>query len=428
MRTRLLLSTLAAVTVAIVLLGLPLAVAFQWLAQRRAVDLLTEEANRLAQLEEPEVREELFRRVSDDDLRIVLYARGPQGPRPVLDTGGERPLPDFDEDLQQAQRTDEVGSAAADGTLVVTIPFPRGLIRLLQDDRTLHEQVRAAWLSITALAFVSLLAATVAAIYQGKRFAVPLEHLAASARRLGDGDFSARAPRSGLPEPDEVAAALDSTATRLAAMLERSRSFNADASHQLRTPLTALRLDLEALEAKAADPALVEAALMETDRLESTIDELLALAEPPRGDEHLDLAALASERLDAWRSLARAQGREVALRAEPVPPVRARAAALGQSLQVLLDNALEHGNGTITVSVSEVAGGGVRLCVSDEGPGIARQREDTLFDGTSPSGNGAGGRGLPLARSLVEAEGGRIALERARPGAAVCLLLPADSR
>jgi signal transduction histidine kinase len=440
MRSRLLVSTLAAVAVAIVLLGLPLSVAFQYLARQRTFAALEQEAERIQttyrNLDDPAVQRELVQQIRDDDLRVALYVPHGGGFRRLWDTDRDARVPRFDGDLRQAAGQAGTGTAVGDGLLAVTLrpPGEDVLIRTLQPDRTVHDEVRVARLAIGTLTVVSLLAGMLVALWQGKRFAAPLEALAASARRLGDGDFSARAPRSGLPEPDEVASALDSTAARLATMLQRSRSFNADASHQLRTPLTALRLDLEALEQTGADPGLVAAAVAEADRLEATIAELLALAEAPRGDELLDIAQLAGERLDAWRALARAQGREVRLQALPVPPVRARAAALGQSLQVLLDNALEHGAGTITVDVAEVAGG-VRLCVSDEGAGIPAERElATLFAAVDPRRDRAqrgtllhdeGGLGLPLARSLVEAEGGRISIERARPGAVVCLLFPA---
>lgn len=430
MRSRLLVSTLAAVAVAIVLLGLPLSLAFQYLARQRTFAALEQEAERIhityRNIDDPAVQSDLARQIRDDDLRVALYTTAGDGFRRLWDTDVDAPVPEFDDDLRQAVGAEGTGTAVGDGLLAVTVRVTRPdrdvLIRTLQPDRIVHDEVRVARLSIGTLTVVSLLAGAGVALWQGKRFAAPMEDLAASARRLGDGDFSARAPRSGLPEPDEVASALDSTAARLATMLQRSRSFNADASHQLRTPLTALRLDLEALEQTGADPALVSAAVAEADRLEATIAELLALAEAPRGDELLDIAALAGERLDAWRSLARAQGREVRLEARAVPPVRARAAALGQSLQVLLDNALEHGAGTITVDVAEVAGG-VRLCVSDEGAGIPATRRPA-----APNGNGHSGRGLPLARSLVEAEGGRISVEAGRPGAVVCLLFPAAAR
>jgi signal transduction histidine kinase len=439
-RHRLLLSTVGAVTVAIVLLGVPLSYFARYAVERQAYGELTEaidgywDAASAAGAEfesSPDTAREalvrLLREFSADQRRYMIYVGGGGGVRRLWDSGRGGPLPNFDDDVVHAATALRTGSVHRHGVLAVTVPYEVDggwlLIRAIDDDARVTADLARLRFSIGSLALLSLLAATLLALWQGKRFAVPIQHLAASARRLGDGDFTARAPRSGLPEPDEVAAALDSTASRLGAMLERSRSFTADASHQLRTPLTALRLDLEALELTDADPELVRAAIAEADRLEATITELLALAEAPRGYERVDLADLAGARLDAWTSLAKAKGREVRLSTAPVPPVRARSAALGQSLQVLLDNALEHGQGTITVSVAEVLGG-VRVCVADEGPGIPPEREHTLFDGAaSPDGHG---RGLPLARSLVEAEGGRLALERARPGASVCLLFPTD--
>ncbi|MPZ87743.1 MAG: HAMP domain-containing protein [Nitriliruptorales bacterium] len=442
MRKRLLLSTLAAVATAVVLLGLPLAFAVGVLAERNALDELQRDATgvlaTLGRENDPRVRSVVLQSLAREGRRYILFDRVAGDFGLATDTAGDQPRPSFDHDERVALRTGQAARAYDDGTLAVSVPVVRDgqvtqLLRVLQSEQLLKAQIHNVHLSIAGLAAASLGVAMIGALWQGRRFATPLEDLAASARRLGDGDFSARAPRSGLPEPDQVAAALDSTATRLAAMLERSRSFSADASHQLRTPLTALRLDLEALDVAGAEPGLVAAAVAEADRLEATIDELLALAGTPAGDEYLDLEALAGERIEAWRALARTQGRDVRLEVRPVPLVRARAAALGQSLQVLLDNALEHGTGTVTVSVREVAGG-VRLCVGDEGPGIPDGRKDVLFKigGVASvgeaNGQAGGGRGLPLARSLVEAEGGRLTLEKARPGAVVCLLLPAEPR
>ncbi len=440
MRRRLLLSTLAVVAAAVALFGAPLAVAIGVLQRNAALDVLQREAVSIQVLlnEQPELlarADELARLAAEFDLRLVLIEPTDRGT--VIADTGEGAVPFSQAQLNAALASGETLRVQSGGVLGVATALRVGpleqVLVAVEPDADVRHDVGRTRLSLVLLAFVALGTATLFALWQGQRLAAPLEALARSARRLGDGDFSARAPRSGLPEPDDVAAALDTTATRLAAMLERSQSFSADASHQLRTPLTALRLDLEALGASGADPVLVAAAVVEADRLEATIHELLALAEAPRGDDHVDVRELARERLDAWQALARAQGREVVLDAAPVPPVRARAAALGQSLQVLLDNALEYGAGTITVSVAEVAGG-VRLCVADEGRGIPPEREEGLFeDGRTPArADAAGrvahlGRGLPLARSLVEAEGGRMLLERARPGAVLCLLLPSQA-
>jgi signal transduction histidine kinase len=370
----------------------------------------------------------------EPDLRLLLF-----DPRTGIqvDTGAPPVVPEnFDNDLRAAFNG-QVGRKVGAGVLAVSVPLRGGgVLRVLGDDHALISSVRQSWVAIGGLALFALGTAALMARIQGERFATPLESLADAARRLGDGDFSAQAAYSGLPEVDEVAKALHETAAQLGAMLDRSRSFGADASHQLRTPLTALRLDLEALDATGADPELVAAAIREADRLEATIAELLSLADAPGGaaDRSCDVAELAAARLDAWQSLARAAGREVVLDALPVPPVRARPGAIGQCLQVLLDNALEHGAGTITISVRAVAAGGglgltgegrdtkwVRLCVSDEGPGIPPDRRDGLLSGRADT---LAGRGLVLARQLVEAEGGRLTLERVAQGATLCLLVP----
>src|SRR4051812_20561579 len=112
----------------------------------------------------------------------------------------------------------------------------------------------------------------------GRRLAVPLERLARAARRLGQGDFASRAPRGGVAEADEIAAALDDTARRLGDLVARERAFSAGASHQLRTPLAALRIELEALELRSEAPPELARALAQVERLQTTIDTLLAVA------------------------------------------------------------------------------------------------------------------------------------------------------
>ena len=426
MRRRLLLSNLAATGLALVLLGLPLSVAVRSVLTRSAFDVLQGEA------EQAQVVLDRNAQSTEDALAILRLLAERSGHRftllsrtavVVADTG-EDPAPPGSQamspDLQTALESNGVGYHHGEDTLAVSIPVVVGdarlLLRAASSDSALAIQVERSWLAIGGLSVTALCAAALLAVYQGRRIAAPLEALAESARRLGDGDFSARAPRSGVPETDDVAAALDTTADRLGTLVARSRSFGADASHQLRTPLTALRLDIEALGAGGADPEVVDAAMRETDRLESTIDELLTLAEAPRSEEFVDIGRLAATRLDAWQALARAQNRRVVFDGRAVGLVQARAAALGQCLQVLLDNALVHGAGTITVSVDAVAGG-VRLCVADEGRGFPSQGP--------PDASREGGRGLALARSLVEAEGGRLQIGSPQRGALVCLLLPA---
>lgn len=331
--------------------------------------------------------------------------------------------------IGRAQHGGRVAVATRLSTDVCLQPL---LLRVARPDDVLRQDIRQAWAQLAVLGAGVLLLGAGAARWLGRRLATPLEALAGSARRLGDGDFTARAPRSGLEEPDAIADALDATAERLGRAAQRSAAFTADASHQLRTPLTALRLQLEALAATGADPTGVEEALAEADRLEATVDELVALTRIEGTEEVVDLVDLVAERLPPWRAFAREQGRDLVTEHLDAPPVVARRAALGQALQVLLDNAFEHGQGVVTVRVGpslptgEVGGGGARVCVLDEGPGIdasalrSRMARDR-GGGPLPL---TGGRGLVLARTLVEAEGGRLSVERVADATRACLVLP----
>jgi len=203
-----------------------------------------------------------------------------------------------------------------------------------------------------------------------------------------------------VPELDELGEALTTTAGRLGDAMQRERSFSGHASHQLRTPLTGLRVTLESeLLAPRADPrAVVEDCLAITDRLERTIDDLLLLARRPRGTERLDLARVLQHVHDQWPRLFDAAHRE--LRVVDDGPtgtaVVASTAAVVQALDVLIDNALRHGTGLVTLRVarSERA---VTLAVSDGGPA------------TEPAVRSAGrGIGLELATGLIESDGGRL--------------------
>src|SRR4029079_19381912 len=156
-------------------------------------------------------------------------------------------------------------------------------------------QVHQRWLLIGLLALGAVGAAVLLALLQGRRLSRPLEQLARTSTLLGEGDFSARAGRASIEEIDAVAVAPDATAGRIAQLVGREREFTANAAHQLRTPLTALRLRLEEIEAQRP-PGLEEEtarALHEVDRLQATVDDLLTLAREGRaGDARpLDLGA-----------------------------------------------------------------------------------------------------------------------------------------
>ncbi len=277
--------------------------------------------------------------------------------------------------------------------------------------------VRRRWLLIALLAAGAVGAAVLLALVQARRLSRPLEQLALTSTLLGEGDFSARAGRSAIEEIDAVAVALDATAVRIAQLVGREREFTVNAAHQLRTPLTALRLRLEEIEAQRP-PGLEQEtarALHEVDRLQATVDDLLTLAREGRtGDARpLDLGALIRTHVTRWRPLFDRAGRRVVVAdGHGVTPLASRG-AIGQALDVLVDNALRHGGGTVRIAVESRDGRAV-LSVSDEGPGVTPGSERMIFQ-RGGSAAGGTGIGLHLARSLVEAENARLRVATGRP-------------
>ena len=226
-----------------------------------------------------------------------------------------------------------------------------------------------------------------------------------------------------MPELDAVAATLDATAERLDELLQRERAFSADASHQLRTPLAALRLELEAMQLEGAD---VQRPLDQVERLEATIDTLLAIArDAPRERAEIDLVGVVDALEPQWRSRLAADGRPLRVVAgAPRVPARGAPAVVDQVLDVLLDNAHRHGTGEVKVTVRE-APGGAAVDVADCGTGLEGDPE-SAFARRAGSGNGHG-IGLALARSLAQAEHGRLTVTHAGPHPIFTLLLPGVS-
>ncbi|HET9257810.1 MAG TPA: HAMP domain-containing sensor histidine kinase [Pseudonocardiaceae bacterium] len=318
------------------------------------------------------------------------------------------------------------------GDLVVAVPIMRdsdshGAVRAAFPRAAVYRRVAVVWLGMIGLAGLAVGMVWLVARRQARRLAGPLEDLSEAARRLGQGDFSVRTTPSAVPEIDSVGAALNSTAGRLDDMLARERSFSADASHQLRTPLTGLRLRLEAALAHPGQDLrhAITDGIAAADRLEQTIEELLVLARDTRGSSNttpLDLPALLDEIEAGWHDRLAAQDRALRVAVDPhAPESLASTAAVRQVLTVLLDNAATHGSGTVSVAVRNAADA-LAIDVSDEGAGITSP-EPELFTRRSRLADGHG-IGLALARSLAEAEGGRLRLTSPAPPT-FTLLVPA---
>ncbi len=318
------------------------------------------------------------------------------------------------------------------GALVAAVPLltgerVTGAIRAQRSDAIVAQRSHRAWLALAAAAGGVLLLAALAAVLLGRRLARPLERVAVAARSLGDGDFSVRAPRGAIREVDAVADALDLASTRLEELIARERAFSADASHQLRTPLAALRLELEALQLTATHPAELERALIEVDRLQQTIETLLAVArDRPHPTATCELVALLTEAERRWRGPLADDARHLTL-SVPGTHVAVQAAdrVIREILDVLLDNAARHGQGLVSIILRTIDDHWAEIAVTDQGPGFTID-QDTAFTRRSTSTDGHG-IGLALARSLAHAEGGRLTITNTGPAPRIALTLSRSS-
>ena len=261
------------------------------------------------------------------------------------------------------------------------------------------------------MGLVAVLGGALLAITQARRLSRPFSERAGAAHRLGTGDFSVTAPRSGVEELDEIAAALDTSANRIGSLVDAERRFNTHASHQLRTNITVLRLRLEELREMVDGDARagVAEAIENTDQLTATVVELLNLSRHGRTGvaAPFDLAELVRQHVADATIRLRSTPRRCALHVSEPVRVNASQGGIGQAIDILLGNAITHGQGVIDVRV-DVADGRAELWVSDNGPGIDPDRIDDLFR-DRPIGS-EHGVGLNLARGLVEAEGGGLEL------------------
>lgn len=276
---------------------------------------------------------------------------------------------------------------------------------------------------LAVIALAAIAAAALLAGVQARQLARPLERLARSASRVGDGDFSAAAPApSGIEEIDAIARSLRLSATRVDRMLESERGFTADATHQLRTGLTGIAMRLELLERSDDVDVASEAstALAQTHELNTTLDELLTVARTGTTKERTELAltTLVDHQVADWQQRFAEKRRQVVVTTGVTQHVMATPGLVGQVLSVLLENSLRHGRGTVAILVQDSS-----VTIEDEGPGIPDDRAAVLFDRPSDH-RAAHGRGLALARRLAESDGGRLELVQPRPPIFRLILLP----
>jgi two-component system, OmpR family, sensor kinase len=294
-----------------------------------------------------------------------------------------------------------------------------GAVRITQSVAAVNRAVRTSILNLAALVGVVLLLGLAAGALIARQIALPIRRLDRAARGVAAGDLDTTVTVEGSSEQRSLARTFNEMTLRIRRLLRAQQDFVADASHQLRTPLTGLRLRLEALgERLRGTPAEEEAdaAMKEIDRLSQIVEELLILSRAGEHElpgERVDLGDAVTRALERWRRTA--QSREIDLRSqsngEPGTAWFARP-DLDRSIDALLENALRYAPPGSAVTVAAMPG---RLEVLDEGPGLEPGEEDLVFERFSrgsagrrgPSGTGLG---LPIARELTRQWGGEVTL------------------
>jgi signal transduction histidine kinase len=274
-----------------------------------------------------------------------------------------------------------------------------------------------------------------AGVLIARQLARPLSGLEATARDISAGNLSSRATVEGTSEQRSLAGSFNQMTGRLERALRSQREFVADASHQLRTPLTGLRLRLEEAQAtpsKAESDAEVQSALGEVDRLAHTVDELLILSRAGERDapgEAVDLAEAARSAVERWRRAAGDSGMRLELSDGPAAGAWCARSDIDRALDVLLENALVYSGRGATITVLARDG-----CVEvlDTGPGLEPGEEEQVFErfhrGSAGRGGPAGsGLGLSIARELMQRWGGTATIvNRPEGGARAVLSLPSQ--
>lgn len=284
-----------------------------------------------------------------------------------------------------------------------------GAVRITKTSEQLHEEIGDYWRTLGVIGLVTLVTAAGMGMLLGRWVNQPLKELIATARQLGSGDLEARASTDhGPPEIQELAAQFNRTAERLGIALRSSQELAADAAHQLRTPLTALRLRLDNLADTDAEITAedLDPLLDELERLDHTIDVLLALSRlerEPAGDQSADVAAIGRDRAELWQFAAEEQGATVEVDLPASLSASCNPNHLEQVLDNLLANAIAVSPPGSTVELRAVlTPEAVELHVTDHGPGMPATARARATERHWHHRDGGHGLGLAIVQRLCE--------------------------
>ena len=454
MKRRLLLSYLSITAFVLLVLEIPLGVSYANSVERRLTSDLQHDAFAMA----IQSQQRLAPATGDGPDTVALQAvaeryRERAGGRVVIVDRKGRSLADSDEtsptgrdfstrpEIARALAGEEVSGTRVSETLdtellYVALPVAsatgvQGVVRITYPASVVDDRIRHIWLLLAATGGVVLGIVFLVSLLLARSMTKSLGDLQHAAIRLGAGDLSERAevPR-GPAEVTVLAQSFNATAARLEQLVGSQRAFVADASHQLRTPLAALRLRLENLEADLPEGATadLDGALAEVNRLSRLVDGLLVLARAERSGSApgaVPIEELVEGRCEAWDAFAAERHVRILPDVRGAPVASATPGRLEQVVDNLLNNALEVAPPRTAVRLSaRDRGVWVELRVSDEGPGMTREQRARAFDRFWQSGearrdgrpNGHFGLGLAIVHELVVGDGGDVVLEEADGG------------
>lgn len=453
MKRRLLVSYLSITAFVLLVLAVPLGVSYSGSVERRLTSDLQHDAFSLAirsrasladgaSVAQTSALEKLAERYRDSagGRVVIVDADG----RSIADSASGSPVGrDFSTrpEIQRALQGAEVSGTRSSETLgrdllYVALPIGsvdgiQGAVRITYPASVIDEQIQHIWLLLAATGGVVLGIVFLASLLLARSVTKPIDDLEAAAEELGAGDLAARAEVPKGPEELRVLAqSFNITAARLEQQVGTQRAFVADASHQLRTPLAAMRLRLENLEADVHGAAAedLEGALDEVARLSRLVDGLLALTRAEQSASApapIALDQVIDGRCDAWDAFAAEKHVRIEADVAGSPAARATPGRLEQVVDNLLNNALDVApEGTAVRLAAAERGDWIELRVSDEGPGMSAEERTCAFDRFWQSGgarkdgrpNGHFGLGLSIVRELVVGDGGDVALEPSATG------------
>ena len=305
-----------------------------------------------------------------------------------------------------------------------------GAVRVTQSIASVHSAVRRAQFVVVLIGLIVLALGLAAGALIAAYVSRPIGRLEQVARRVAKGDLTARADVEGSSEQRSMADSFNEMTSRIERLLAAQRDFVADASHQLRTPLTGLRLRLEearALEDSEDVAVELDAAIVEVDRLAHTVAELLVLSragERRAAGTAVQLDDLVAGASDRWRATALERGIDLLPRREGGGSVWAAPADAERALDALVENALHYSPVGSAVELASARG---RIEVRDRGPGLAEDEREAVFERfhrgrAGVAGQPGRGLGLPIARELARDWGGDVTLENREGGGAVATL------